>query len=183
MREGSPKKLSLSEAVTGSQSEAKSLFRNILDLNSCGSIFCPYTSYTPSRQVHRNKYFSGTVPKKLRYRFPRHGWRNRGFAPGPCENFRRPFGARFQSERTLRGAGSAGLLSSAPTGLVKIPARDPRLYAVGCILSPLRGFRLVRRSLRDAVPSFCVRTRRWKRRAIFRGPSGTFPRIAGTETP
>ena len=60
-------------------------------------------------------------------------------------------------DATLPGAGSAGLLSSAPTGLVKHPRLRPTACAVGCILSPLRGFRSGLRRITGSalVPIFC----------------------------
>ena len=142
MREGSPKKLSLSPTASGFQSEAKSLFRKILDLNPYGSRFCPYLSIPNRAKFIETNILAAGYQKKMRYG----SRREENFRPR--QTFKRPSGAHFQSGWTVPGAGSAGLLPSAPTGLVKNlrsrpTARAPSTssgQAVGCILSPLCGF-------------------------------------------
>ena len=121
MREGSPKKLSLSQTISDFQAGAKSLFRNIFDPNPCGSIFCRYPSIPNRAKFIETNILAEGYQKKVRYR----SRRQESFCPRPT--FRRPSGAHFQSDATLPGAGSAGLFSSAPTGLVTIPAWDPQL--------------------------------------------------------
>ena len=141
MREASPKKLSHSPTASGFQSQAKSLFRNILALNPYGSRFCPYLSIPNRAKFIETNILAEGYQKKLSYR----SRRQENFRPR--KTFRRPSGAHFQSWRAQPGAGSAGLLSSAPTGLVKNlrsrpTARAPSTssgQAVGCILSPLCG--------------------------------------------
>jgi hypothetical protein len=119
MRQGSPKKLFPGQTVSGFQSEAKSLFRNILALNPYGSRFCAYLSIPNRAKFIETNILADGHQKKLSYRSRRQeNFRLR-------KTFRRPSGAHFQSWRTLPSAGSAGLLSSAPTGLAKNSGSGP----------------------------------------------------------
>src|ERR1700676_2394813 len=77
MRGRSPKKLSLSQTVSGFQSvlcpeEAKSLFRKILALSPCGSRFCLDPSIPNRAKSIETNILAEPYQKKCRYRFPRH---------------------------------------------------------------------------------------------------------------
>jgi hypothetical protein len=147
MREASPKKLAHSPTAGGFQSEAKSLFRKILALNPYGSRFCPYLSIPNRAKFIETNILAEGYQKKLRYRFGR----RESFRPR--RTFRRPSGAHFQSWRTSPGAGSAGLLSSAPTGLAKNSGSGPTALRpfdklrAGCGLYSFAALRLLPRAL------------------------------------
>ena len=125
MREGSPEKLLLSQTVSGFQFEAKSLFRKILALNPYGSRFCPDLSIPNRAKFIETNILAEGHQKKMRYRYRRQeSFRSHG-------TFRRPSGAHFQLDGTLPGAGSAGLFSSAPTGLAKNSGSGPTALSRG----------------------------------------------------
>ena len=50
---------------------ANSLFRNILPLSACGSIFCLYPRHISHSQDYENKDFREQVSKNCKYRYPR----------------------------------------------------------------------------------------------------------------
>ena len=65
MREGSPNKLSIADPLSGSRTGAKSLFRNILAVSPCGSIFCLYPALSPTRKLLRMSILGKEDEKNL----------------------------------------------------------------------------------------------------------------------
>ena len=59
MRENSPNNFPATDPKSDSQSEGKSLFRNILAVTPYHSEFCPYPAHIPAAQVVKNEYFRG----------------------------------------------------------------------------------------------------------------------------
>jgi hypothetical protein len=67
MRESSPNNFPAPDPGSGSQSEGKFLFHNILAVSPCGSGFCSYPAHIPARQVLKNEYFRQKRGEILRY--------------------------------------------------------------------------------------------------------------------
>ncbi len=66
MRESSPNKFSPTDPRRTSQSDAKSLFRNILAVSPCGSIFCPDQRGIPTANFFRMSILDDYKEKILR---------------------------------------------------------------------------------------------------------------------
>lgn len=65
MREGSPNKFSTADPLSGSRTGAKSLFRNILAISPCDSIFCLHPALSPTRKLPRMSILGKEDEKKL----------------------------------------------------------------------------------------------------------------------
>ena len=63
MREGSPNQLAATDLGNSPQSAAKSLFRHILDVSSCGSIFYPDSGISPTHKLLRISTLGESIKK------------------------------------------------------------------------------------------------------------------------
>ena len=126
MREGSINKFSNTDPLSGSRSEAKSLFRNILAVSHYGSGFCPGSAISNASKFLQMNILGKRIEKNIeRYpqldlpwsqRTPSCGRRN---SRGRLSRYKRMFGYRCGSEIQGRATRRTGV--SVPHGYFCIP--------------------------------------------------------------